>query len=100
MDLLDCPPVPTADDGLRARQHTGKLVKFQGEGYREEEQLVANCNEESNGEVVIVKGIDFSHDCGRSRPLSTEVLMVRENLFSPSVVLDGVEAHIYFLQQI
>lgn len=45
----------------RAREHTGKLVKLERESYREEEELVSNCDEEGNGEIVVVKGMDFSH---------------------------------------
>lgn len=43
---------------------TCKFVEFIGECDGEEEELVADCDEESNGEVVVIKGMDgFSHCC-------------------------------------
>jgi hypothetical protein len=41
--------------------HTGELVEFEGKRYREEKQLVGDCDEECNGEIVVVKGMDFGH---------------------------------------
>jgi hypothetical protein len=48
------------DGSVRRGEHTGKLVELQRESYRKEKQLISNRDEECNGEVVVVKGMDSS----------------------------------------
>ena len=41
---------------------TGEFVEFETEGDGEEEKLVGNGDQQGDGEVVVVKGVDGGHD--------------------------------------
>ena len=43
-------------------RNTSKLVELETECYGEEEELVANCDKQSNGEIIIIESMDFGHD--------------------------------------
>ena len=49
---------------------TSELVKLERIGYREEEQLIGDCDQEGDGEVVVVERVDFCHDFPVRRWLS------------------------------
>ena len=41
---------------------TSQFVEFETECNSEEEELIRDCNQESDGEVVIVQSMNFGHD--------------------------------------
>ena len=49
------------DDEVGAAGEVGQLVELEGEGDAEEEELVGDRDEEGDGEVVVVEGVDFGH---------------------------------------
>jgi hypothetical protein len=48
-------------DEVCAASKIGELVEFQREGYGKEEELVGDCDEEGDGEVVVVENMDGGH---------------------------------------
>ena len=50
-------------------EHTSQLVELQGEGYAEANELIGYRNEESDGQVVVVKNMNDCHECGFRRPI-------------------------------
>lgn len=41
---------------------TGQFVEFETKRNGEEEELICDCNQESDGEVVIVQSMNYGHD--------------------------------------
>lgn len=57
----DCKP-----DEVRSAHEICQFVEFEGERYAEANELVCDCYEERDGEVVVVQHVDWSmgsHDC-------------------------------------
>ena len=74
------------DNGRKGTKPTGEFVELQREGDAEEEELVANRDEEGDGKIVIIKGVDFGHDARRwNEKLTTLFLTKKAGLFKSHI---------------
>lgn len=46
---------------LQKHAHTSELVELERESYGEEEQLVGDCDQERDGQIIVVQSVYFYH---------------------------------------
>ena len=68
---------------------TSQFVEFEGEGNGKEEELVADCDEEGDGEVVIVQGVYFGHGGWRLYRMRHEQFALSQCHCSDLYILSG-----------